>query len=80
MLSVSEYSIALQQTVHGCLQPKYRRAQPDQLQHSLRVEDTDDDLSRHGPTRLHGFSVDHRQLDAQAVRKVSVQISSYPRA
>ena len=48
------------EAVHGRELPVDRRAQPDQLQHSLRTQDAHDNLSGHGATRLHGLSLDHR--------------------
>ncbi len=60
------------QAVHRRQLPEHRRPQPDQLQHAFRTQDPHDHLSRNGATRLHGFAVDHSELDAQTVREVSL--------
>ena len=62
--------VAPQQAVHWCQLQEYRGSQQDQLQHQVRPQDPDDHLPRHGPPRLHGLPLDHRQLDTEAVWEV----------
>lgn len=52
---------------------EHRCAEPHQLQHEVRHQDAHDDLSWHGSSRVHGFALDHRQLDAATVRKVTIR-------
>ena len=59
-----------QQALHRRQLQEHRRPQPDKLQHEVRPQDPDDDLPRDCAPGLHGVVVDHRQLDAETVRKV----------
>lgn len=59
--------VAAQQAVHGRVVPQHRRPKSDQLQHAVRAEDAHDHMPGHRVARVHGVTVDNRQLDAQAV-------------
>lgn len=62
---------AAQQTVHGRLVALDWGPQPHRLQHAVRAQDPHDHLSRDSAARVHGLAVDHRIVDAQAVREVT---------
>ena len=50
---------------------KYRRVEPYQLQHAIRLQDADDDLSRYRPRRRYAVALGHLQLDSSSLRRVS---------
>ena len=49
---------------------EYRRAEPHQLQHALRLQDPDDHLPRHRSRRRHAVALGHLQLDPARLRRV----------
>jgi len=64
---------ATQPAVLGRVVAQYRRAQPHQLQHALRLQDAHDYLSRHRPRRSHALAMGHLQLDPASLRRVGFQ-------
>ena len=64
--------VTTQSVVFRRVVSKYRRAQPYQLQHSVRLQDADDHLSRHRPRRRHAVTLGHLQLDPPSMRRVSL--------
>ena len=67
LIVIFQSDVAPLQAVHGRQLPQHRRPEPHQLQHALRLEDANDDLSRNGATRFHGLALDHCKLDAQTM-------------
>ena len=61
---------ATQPAVLGRGVAKYRRAEPHQLQHAVRLQDAHDHLSGHGSRRRHAVAVGHLQLDPSSLRRV----------
>ena len=68
---VSQGNVAAQPAVYGRVVSEYRSAQSNQLQHALRSQDPDDDLSGHRATRRDVVSVDRRQLVPASLREVA---------
>lgn len=68
---------ATQQAVHGCFLTQHRRPQQDQLQHTLRHENSDDHLPGHRPVGLQHLLLDYSGLDGARVRKVRRTLGSF---
>lgn len=56
--------------VHWRLFAEHRGAEPNQLQHTVCSQDTDDHMSGHGAARVHGVFMDHCLMDLAAVWEV----------
>ena len=61
--SLLTYIVMLLQSIYQSI----NQSMQDQLQHAVCAEDPDDHLPGHRPPRLHGHTLDNRQLDTQTV-------------
>ena len=68
--------VATQSAVFRRVVSKYWRTESHQLQHSVRLQDPDDDLPRHRPCRRHAVAVGDLQLDPPSLRRVSQSFAS----
>ena len=67
--------VTTQSAVFRRVVSKHRRVEPHQLQHAIRLQDADDDLSRHRPRRRYAVALGHLQLDSSSLRRVSFLLS-----
>ena len=65
---------AAQSVVFGRVVSEYWRVKSHRLQHTIRLQDAHDHLSRHCPCCHHAFTMDYRKLDFACLRKVSVTL------